>query len=258
MTSRADLPSRRGGSASGKLPASVPIRGALLHRVRKTKQRARKRASGRPTALQAGKLRETLMHTALHSFLERGFEASSLESIARDAKVAKITIYRQFGGKEQLFCEAARYALRYMQENLSAAVATEGPPDKVLRAIIGRIRDVSTNPDYLAILRMEIAAAPRFPSIARMALSETGYALGPLIEYLQNLKEHRLIVIDDAREAAVQLSAVAGGGARYLLKKRSRSVAAGVHWVESVYRLFARAWGLEPVVVRPSKQKKHV
>lgn len=221
--------------------------GALLERVRTTKQRARKRPSGRPTTLQAGKLRETLMHAALHSFLERGFEATSLESIARDAKVAKITIYRQFGGKTQLFREAAHYAQTYMQANLTAAVATKGPPAKVLRAIIGRLRDVTTNPDYLAILRMEIAAAPKFPNIAGLAISETGYALEPLMNYLQELKDKKLIVVEDAREAAMQLSAVAGGGVRYLLKKRSRSLAASTHWVESVYTLFARAWGLVPI-----------
>jgi AcrR family transcriptional regulator len=222
-------------------------RGALLERVRTTKQRARKRCSGRPTTLQSGKLRETLMHAALHSFLERGFEATSLEAIARDAKVAKITIYRQFGSKTQLFLEATHYAQTYMQKNLSAAVGTEGPPEKVLRAIIARLRDVTTDPDYLAILRMEIAAAPNFPNIAAMAVAETGYALEPLIEYLQQLKDKGIIVVDDAREAALQLSAVAGGGVRYLLKKRSRSLAASTHWVESVYTLFARAWGLAPI-----------
>jgi AcrR family transcriptional regulator len=230
----------------------------LLQRVIATKQRARKRSSGRPTATQSGKLRETLVQTALYSFLERGFEASSLESIARDAKVAKITIYRQFGGKEQLFSEAVHYAQAYMQSNLSAAVATEGPPEKVLRAIIERLRDVTTDPDYLAITRMEIAAAPRFPNIARVAISKTWYSLGPLITYLQDLKDKELVVIDDVREAAIQLSAVAAGGVRYLLKKRSRSRAASVHWVESIYTLFARAWGLSPVSRRPSRRKKRV
>ena len=228
--------------------------GALLQHVRAAKQRARKRASGRPTATQSGKLRNTLMHAALHSFLERGFAASSLESIARDAKVAKITIYRQFGGKAQLFREAIHFAQTYMQTNLSAAVATEGPPEKVLRAIISRLRDVSTDPDYLAILRLEITEAPRFPSITKLAISEAGYALGPLIAYLQVLKETNVIVIDDARESALQLSAVAIGGVRYLLKKRTRSVAASRHWVESVYTLFARAWGLTAIPGATSKK----
>jgi AcrR family transcriptional regulator len=230
--------------------------GALLKKVRTTKQHARKRSSGRPTATQSGKLRETLMHTALHSFLERGFEATSLEAIARDAKVAKITIYRQFGSKTQLFREATHYAQSYMQKNLSAAVATDGPPEKVLRAVIARLHDVATDPDYLAVLRLEIAEAPRFAQIARMTISATGVTLGPLIDYLQELKDKKIVIFTDAREAALQLSAVSAGGVRYLLKKRSRSVAGSTHWVEAVYTLFARAWGLEALPARTASSNK--
>ena len=49
------------------------------------------------------------------------------EGIARESKVAKITLYRQFGNKEKLFFEVTRYAQADVRRNLEALVDTAGP-----------------------------------------------------------------------------------------------------------------------------------
>src|SRR5581483_1221162 len=91
-------------------------------------RRPRKRQPGRPTLEQATELRETVLQAALQVFMKRGYEAASIEGIARESKVAKITLYRQFGTKESLFFEVTRYAQAGVKRNLEAVVDTDGRP----------------------------------------------------------------------------------------------------------------------------------
>lgn len=220
----------------------------LLKRLRTTKQRARKRAPGRPTSNQSERLRAVILDTALHAFMKHGFEAATIESIAREAKVAKITIYRQFIDKEGLFREVSHYAQSNIQRHLQSGIDVNGSVEQVLRQMIARLQEALTNPDYLAVLRMVICDAPRFPDIAASVLSDTDYALAPVIAYLQQQCNNGVLQIDNPREAAIQLAALAAGGVRYLIHAPSALPEAREHQVESIYQLFARSWGLVPLL----------
>ncbi len=50
-----------------------------------------RRPRGRPSAEEASELREAFLQTALRSFLDLGYAATSIEAIARDAGVAKFS-----------------------------------------------------------------------------------------------------------------------------------------------------------------------
>jgi len=47
--------------------------------------------------------REAILDAASAQFLEEGYAACSIEGIAAQAGVSKVTIYNQFGGKQELF-----------------------------------------------------------------------------------------------------------------------------------------------------------
>jgi AcrR family transcriptional regulator len=224
------------------LPVAAP---GLLKRIRSVQERATKRPRGRPTAEQADSLRDTMMHAALDAFMTRGFDGASLEAIARDAKIGKITIYRQFGTKEALFREVIVFARQSLREHVRAMI-TDEPPEQVLRNVIARLVDVVAQPDFVAVLRLTIAEAPRFPDIASDALKNSDFALGALVDYLARLQSEGIIVIDDPHVAASQLAELATGGVRNLLKPRSKRVVRD-QTVNAVYTTLARAWGLEPV-----------
>lgn len=228
--------------------ADAPSPGAppgLLKRIRSVQASAAKRPRGRPTAEDADSLRDTLMHAALSAFMTRGFEGASLEAIAREAKIGKITIYRQFGTKEALFREVIVFARQSLREHVRATI-TDAPPEQVLRRVITRLIDVVAQPDFVAVLRLIIAEAPRFPDIAAAALKNSDFALGPLVDYLARLQSDGVIVLDDPHMAASQLAELATGGVRNLLKPRS-SRAVRAQAVDAVYTTMARAWGLEPI-----------
>src|SRR5579875_3414141 len=59
--------------------------------------------STRPQEHEAGGKVESILAAAKRSFLARGFEAVSMDAIAREAGVSKATVYAHFSGKEELF-----------------------------------------------------------------------------------------------------------------------------------------------------------
>jgi AcrR family transcriptional regulator len=208
-------------------------------------RKPRKRAPGRPTLEEANQLREAVLHAALRVFAKRGYEAASIEGIAREAKVAKITLYRQFGNKERLFLEVTRYAQADVRRNLAALVDTAGSTQQVLREMILRLHQGMTHPDYLVVLRLVIAESQRFPEIADAMLHDGDHILEPLIRYLGKLKKEGLVAIESPRDAALQLSCLALGGARYLMAKPSTDPEARIHWANALMVLFTQAWQLK-------------
>lgn len=168
-----------------------------------------------------------------------------MDAIAKDAKVARITVYRRFGDKRELFRQVSHFALQMMNSYLREGLNTNGPPEVVLRSMIHRLMEVQLHPQFLSIMRLAIFESNRFPEIAKAYWGEVGYGLRPIIEYLEKLQNDRSISIPSARDAALQFAALAFGGVRYLLVKPSMLPGSREHWVESVYTTFARSWGLD-------------
>ena len=205
------------------------------------------RAPGRPTAEQASQLRETLLHAAMKHFIERGFEGASMDGIGRDARVSKITIYRQYGDKRSLFLAVAYHALTGFRSALAAKALRELPPPAGLRELIRITLEAFRDPAFLEVQRLLIAEAVRFPEIGQAMLDEASYSLEPMVDYLSWLRAEGHIALDNPHEAALQLTAVAIGGTRPLMLDPAKERIDRARWVESVYTTFARAWGLEPV-----------
>lgn len=202
----------------------------------------RRRAPGRPRKNEADAARQSIVDAALQVFIERGFGSASMEGIARAAGVAKLTVYRHFETKEDLFAQVARRAQLSVRERLGAMVDRGLPLDAVLREIITRLYDGYTHPEYLAVLRLVIAEARRFPKLGRAMLDDSREVAEPLAEYLQQLKDRGQIEIDSPQEAVTQICGLAMGAGRYLLIAPSRSADRRRHAVESLVELFTRAW----------------
>jgi len=203
------------------------------------------RQRGRPTTDQSEQIVDKLTQVALRSFIDRGFEGTTLDAIAKDANVARVTVYRRFGDKRELFRAVARLAQTTLSSRLRDNLPMDGPPEQVLRAMIGRLLDAYVNPEYLGIVKMAIFESNRFPEIARAYWSEIDHALQPITAYLQQLQGDGVISVENARDAALQFTTLAVGGIRYLLLQPKLTAAGRQRWIESVYTTFARAWGLD-------------
>ncbi|MGQ0622626.1 MAG: TetR/AcrR family transcriptional regulator [Panacagrimonas sp.] len=207
-----------------------------------SKSPARRRTAGRPRRDQVNAARQSILDAAMRVFVAHGFEAASMEGIARAAKVAKLTLYRHFETKEALFVEVARRAQLSVRERLGTMVDRGLPLDQVLREIISKLYDGYTHPEYLAVLRLVIAEARRFPKLGRAMLDDSREISGPLVEYLQQLKDRGQIDIESPLEAVTQICGLAMGAGRYVLTTPSHKPESRRHAVESLVSLFTRAW----------------
>lgn len=200
------------------------------------------RAPGRPRREQAKAVRQSMLDAALQIFIARGFEAASMEGIARAAGVAKLTLYRHFETKEELFVEVARRAQLAVRERLATQVDLSAPLEQVLREIIATLYDGMTHPDYLAVMRMVVAEAGRFPKLGRAMLEDSSDLSEPLVAYLQGLKNSGQIDIDSPFDAATQIAGLASGAGRYVLIPPPRNPSSRKRAIESLVQLFMRAW----------------
>jgi TetR/AcrR family transcriptional repressor of mexJK operon len=198
---------------------------------------------GRPTLEQSGKLRDNILDAALQSFVSRGFSASGMEGIAREAQVSRMTLYRHFETKEALFIQVVRRAQLSVRSRLgNIPVDRAAPLEAVLREIVEKLYDGYTQPQYLAVMRMVVAEANRFPKLGRVMLDDSSYIAEPLVDYLDRLKLAGKIQVESPYDAATQISGLASGAGRYLLLQPSRHPQSRKHWVDSLVVLFSRAW----------------
>ncbi|WKG04679.1 TetR/AcrR family transcriptional regulator [Mycolicibacterium sp. HK-90] len=89
---------------------------------------------GGNTAEQA---REVLMDAAEHLFVTRGYRASTMEVIAREAGYSRTAIYRQFANRDELVAAMVqRTTQRHMVSILSRIPAGAGPVDLLVESLV--------------------------------------------------------------------------------------------------------------------------
>ncbi len=145
-------------------------------------------------------------------FLTQGFDAASMNEVAREAGVSKGTIYSYFPSKDALFAALVREDKRQQAEQLSMYDDLEGPIAEVLPRIGFAIMDVILEPAHVAQTRTVAAVAPKFPAIGR-AFYEAGpeYGHRRFAAWLQRRAATGELVIDDFELAAEQFFNLAQG-----------------------------------------------
>lgn len=137
----------------------------------------RPRSGGRPTAVASAELAARVLDAAAVLFLRDGFAATSIEAISARAGVSKRTLYARFCDKEAVFLAVAQRLIASWLAGFDAAV--EGAPslDGALLAAGRGMLAVALTPTALALHRLMVAEAGRFPELAE-ALREAGARSG--------------------------------------------------------------------------------
>jgi TetR/AcrR family transcriptional repressor of mexJK operon len=144
---------------------------------------------GRPSRLQSAQLSDRILDVATALFLGHGFGATSIEAVARRAGISKRTFYHRFRGKEVLFEAVVRRLIERWTPPLDAALFEGASLAETLRRAAEHMLDVALTPEALALHRVVIAEATRFPGLARI-LHELGAAAG--IERIAKVLEPRI------------------------------------------------------------------
>lgn len=110
-----------------------------------------------------------IIDAALRVFAKRGFAAARLEDVARQAGIAKGTIYLYYESKENLFEAMVRAkVVPVISGAKDMATAFEGPTAALLEAIVRKVYgNMVEDAELRAILRLLIAEGARFPHLTR-------------------------------------------------------------------------------------------
>jgi AcrR family transcriptional regulator len=109
--------------------------------------------------LTAAARRAQLIDVGRAVFAKRGYDATSVEEIADQAKVSKPIVYEHFGGKEGLYAVVVDREMEYVVRRIAEAIATGLPRERVERAALAFLQYVKDHPDGFAVLAHGAPAA---------------------------------------------------------------------------------------------------
>ena len=164
------------------------------------RRRARRLASG-------GAIRDA----AAALFLEKGYQATSMDDIAAAAQVSKQTIYTHFANKERLFSDL----VLGNAERVEDFVATIGPAlehagddlapalTRLARGYLGTVM----RPEVLRLRRLVLGEASRFPELASAYYERVpGRVIEALADVFGRLAGAGRLSLDDPLIAAQQFA----------------------------------------------------
>jgi TetR/AcrR family transcriptional repressor of mexJK operon len=148
------------------------------------------------------KKREAILHGAKAVFLKHGFGGASMDQVAAAAGVSKMTVYRHFGSKEDLFAGViTELCQRIVAEDLEEIFSRE--PREALRAFARKMTDIVFARDTAELHRIVIAESRRFPKLGRL-FYETGpqACIDALEDYFVRHKIDRRFKVENPRRSA--------------------------------------------------------
>jgi TetR/AcrR family transcriptional repressor of mexJK operon len=117
--------------------------------------------------------REAILAAAAASFFEHGFAASSIEQIAADAGVSKVTIYNRFGDKRALFAAAVEVECEQIRGSLQVPEVASGSLRDRLTAV-GEAMVAFTSRPKMVQFERRIAAETEYDPAVGEAFLEAG------------------------------------------------------------------------------------
>lgn len=154
---------------------------------------------------EAGSKPAQILEAAGRLFLENGYGAVSMDTVAKTANVSKATLYAHFRSKDELFACMVACECRNQMGNLSCDEVNRLEVADALRMIGRRFMQLLLSDKALAAYRVVVAEAHRFPELAR-AFYESGPARSheQMTAYLREVDRRGLLRIPDPDLAAEQ------------------------------------------------------
>jgi TetR/AcrR family transcriptional regulator, mexJK operon transcriptional repressor len=116
----------------------------------------------------AGRKGALILDTARQMFLERGYDATSLDDVAAASGVSKTTVYNNFEDKETLFSAVVLSVTERAEQIISELGATLSGHEPIAERLtmVARVLAYGVlNPAVVQLRRLAIAEALRFPDI---------------------------------------------------------------------------------------------
>jgi len=148
---------------------------------------------------------QDVLEAAHELFMAKGYEAASMDAVAKAAGVSKATVYAHFNSKDELFAAIVARMCGQLTREIKAVIEAGLPLRQALLGIGGRFLEVLTDPRRVRMFRMVMGEVDRFPELGRVF-----YRSGPLVMqdclagYLEQAGAAGGLTIPDAGLAARQ------------------------------------------------------
>lgn len=126
----------------------------------------KRRSGGRPSLEEAKQLQGRILDAAAELFFKRGYGETSIEAIAAQAGMGKLTLYRRFPDKAALFQAVVTRLVEQWKAALAEVGDSEGTLSEVLTATGRRMMNIVLSPMSIALHRILFAESWRFPEIS--------------------------------------------------------------------------------------------
>ncbi|GAP66560.1 transcriptional regulator [Mizugakiibacter sediminis] len=165
---------------------------------------------GRPKDMEK---RAAILAAAKRLFILHGFEGTSMDAVAADAGVSKLTVYSHFGDKDSLFREAVRARCREMLPDEVYVVPTGGSIREALLQIARAHARLMTSPEVIGTWRAILSDCREGnPRMGQMLWEEGPARSQALLEqFLREAAAAGLLDLPDAHRGAVQFMALLKG-----------------------------------------------
>jgi TetR/AcrR family transcriptional repressor of mexJK operon len=188
-----------------------------------------------------------ILEAAQRHFNAHGLERASVEAIAADAGVSKMTVYNHFGSKEGLFQAGVRNRTSMVVADVPGAGALDtAKPEKMLLAIGARFLELARGDDALGALRSVYGVAGAQPEVCREFYKEgPERAINELAAYLRRAHSAGTLKVRNPLQAAdLFLSMFLGAGHfRGLLMLEKPDSRENKAYLREAVRVFMAAYG---------------
>lgn len=165
----------------------------------------RKRSTQGPGRPKDPEKRAAILEAAKRLFPLHGFDGVSMDQIAAEAGVSKLTVYSHFSDKDTLFMAAVREKCQEQLPDTAFEPASGGPVRETLQRIGGQFFALVSSEDAVGLQRMMLADPRNAPKLGQLF-----FEAGPqrIIERFQRVLDRAVaggqLEIPDTREAAGQ------------------------------------------------------
>ena len=148
--------------------------------------------------------RKQILDAAVNLFTEKGYAATSMDLIAKNADVSKQTVYSHFGSKDELFSDSVAYKCESLKI-VDLSLTDLSDPQAVLFKLAQNFISFITSKEACAVHKICVFESTDYPQVSDMF-----YKAGPLrvtneVSLLMaKLDQQKILSIDNPRHAAVQ------------------------------------------------------
>ncbi|BAY07879.1 TetR/AcrR family transcriptional regulator [Calothrix sp. NIES-2098] len=109
--------------------------------------------------------REQILKTTRELFFTKGYHATSIDDVAKEAQISKGLLYHYFKGKEELLAALVDSRIEDLLFVMNAAVAKETPMEQIRHIIEGALEDVLRQPEAFRF-ELNLLTQPKHDPVA--------------------------------------------------------------------------------------------